>query len=146
MSDSPRLISILVNAAGPADPRGIDGLSKTEFDTSCPHVPLGFVRVWRMRLPPDETPDQFWSYCLVSDEHLNVLSASVKELDSSRLRALFETIQSDLARVGEVCIFAWLSEVKECLTVDAACDCCCGKVLLVRCHQEAIYAHWHRES
>ena len=115
-------------------------------NTSCSHVPFGFVRIWRAALQGEEAADRFWADALGADESLDLLPATVKELEASRLQGILSALCSDLARVESPAVVMPVPQVMERFAVEAACNGCCGQVLLLHSSNEAMYVHWHRES
>ena len=146
MRTGSRLAEILVNAAALSDRMPPIDIIQTEVDTSCPHVPFGFVRSIRLSLVAGQEPDQFWSYAISTDELLDPLSAEIQTLDLSKLGSVVATIHKDLARVGSEQDVEVSMSPAECFSVEKACQHCSGRVLLLRYANEANYVHWHRES
>lgn len=146
MNAQQRLLDLLVKAAQPARADEFRDQRKDEVDTSCPHVPFGFVLVRRLAMPAADSPDDFWSYCLATDQNIDVLPASIQSLDSTRLNGVSSVVDGDLARVGNRMDLRWLFDPVECFVVSGGCSSCGGQVLLVRTAEEAAYLHWHRES
>ncbi|GEM_PF-5736349 len=118
-----------------------------EVNTSCPHVPIGLVRVVRTETPAlEESPEVFWSRCLGNDNMLDLQSARIRPLEVNILNEILLQVLEDLARVHATESFAFPEALEERLEVDNACSSCSGCVLLLRSPKELMYVHWHRES
>ena len=145
MSTSERFMHVLAQSVQSSG-SWREAISRVQVDTSCPYVPFGFVRIWRSPLRGEEAADTFWAHALGADESLELLPATVKELETSRLQGILSAVCSDFARVDAPPLVIPVSQVMECFAVEAACNGCCGQVLLLLSPGEAMYVHWHRES
>lgn len=147
MSTEDRLAEILLKAMAPLEEERFRQAEQREIDTSCPHVPFGFVRTGTLSLSVGQQPDEFWAYAISVDQFLDPLSAKIEALSSSRLEPIFATIRLDLARIGETDMFAGCPTLPvEVFSVERACQHCSGQVMLMRYSDKATYLHWHRES
>jgi hypothetical protein len=143
-----RTDKILIDANFPEVTELFEQCASVEFDTSCPHVPFGFVKVVRARLNNSETPDRFWASCIASDQQIDCVVATIEEFQPPRLASLTKVLREDLARVDvrETVDLPALEQIQECFALENGCKYCGGKILLIKTKIEAFYVHWHRES
>lgn len=147
MDTEDRFSELLLRALTPSDGARPKRMEDRSVDTSCPHVPFGFVRTMSMQLAAGHEPDEFWAYAVSQDDFVDPLTATIQSLDVSRLKAVFTTIRKDLERVGGQEAVAEFGESPvQALAVERGCQHCCGQVLLMRYTDTANYVHWHRES
>jgi len=142
-----RTDQLLINANS-SEATDFEQYPSIEFDTSCPHVPFGFVRVVRANLNNCETADKFWASCIAADKQIDCVVATIEEFQLARLASVIKVLRDDLARVNikEIVDFPALEKIQECFSLEKGCKYCCGRILLIKTKDEAIYVHWHRES
>ncbi|HVK93246.1 MAG TPA: hypothetical protein VM571_00800 [Noviherbaspirillum sp.] len=120
--------------------------STEEFDTSCPYVPFGFVRIAQERLDKVVESEKFWGACLAADSCIDLLPATIRLVQEKVVRDVFRLVEQDLERVNLKKKITFPLEGSDWLEVESACKHCGGHVLLARSSTDVFYLHWHRES
>ena len=99
MSTKDRLDAILLNALTAPEGAWPSSTVRWEVDTSCPNVPIGFVRTVSFSLLDRQAPDVFWAYAISEDEFLNPLPATIGAIDTLQLESAFAIIRNESPRL-----------------------------------------------
>jgi hypothetical protein len=145
MRTTERFDQILLHSSSTEEISHLEHCEKLEVDTSCAHVPIGFVALARS-VDANARPDEFWSSCIATDKFIDPVAAKIEALSSASVEEIFQCIRQDLARVIKAETVSFPSKIEECFALLDGCASCCGQVLLIKTNQEVIYVHWHRES
>ena len=121
-------------------------LPQLDVDTSCPHVPFGFVRVFQTQILSPNEADLFWAGCVSSDQLVDLAGATIEVISTSSIRSIIDVAEADISRTLTNQIIEIPNNIDECFTIENDCDSCCGRVLLIKAGNHAFYIHWHRES
>jgi hypothetical protein len=117
-----------------------------DIDTSCPHVPFGFIRVSQAKVSSSDEADLFWANCVSGDQFVDLAGASVEEKSTFSILSIVDVAKTDISRVGADQTIEFPKNIDECFIVENGCDYCCGRILLIKAESHAFYIHWHRES
>lgn len=117
-----------------------------DIDTSCPHIPFGFIRVSQEKVSSSDEADLFWANCISGDQHVDLVGVSVEEKSTSLVSSIVDIAKTDISRVGADQTIELPKNIDECFIVESGCDYCCGRILLIKAENHAFYIHWHRES